>query len=743
MNKIALLVFVVLQGILAFYLGDAFWNPSKYVYTFGGDGAFIYYNMIFHTLFGDGFLLESMNYPKFESLLMTDAQAGLSLVYSKLYDFFPSLFTPEKIVGWTHRFHYIMIGLAGVYFFKLLALLGVKKELSAVSAVLITLLSPMMIRLAAGHFGLAYPFVFAFTFYYLTKLFVDKTLSRTNFFLFSLVILFFGLNNFYIGIINLTFALLFSLFMLLLKSQRNLAVLLLAQILALVAILYALIHFTDPGMDRIEIQWGYFSNRAAYSGFLYPPTGLLHHLLSKIGSFEELRFESWINLSLPTILITMLALPLLVFKKIKFAKPVHRQLFLAFSIACFVMLIYASAFLYRVPLLREHFFHKIGLLTMFKASSRFAWPIFVASAVFAVYALQAMMEQVSPNLRRLTFLVLLMVSAVETHLYLDQKVFTQMYGNPYSQASKDSFLKILKEESIDIGDFQALYSIPLMEGWNDKFQIVPDFQAEYNSILFSMSTGIPMINGMLSRIGVSDAARAIQLSGNPLIQKEKLADLDTSKKIILVYGKGGKKLTVGEQFLVDHSSLLADRADFQLRSLTLTFLKSDALARQYRAFFDTTSFIVKDHLHVGFDEKKSLETLAGKGSLALGRDTIILDRKFSLESDSIECSIFVKLDNLMYGNPQFLVELLKDEGSIISSANFNAYRSRDIQNGWVRANAILQSSPEVSKIRVSASEVNQDFLVDELCIRPVFAKVQSKKTNGDLLYNNFLIIPRK
>ena len=56
-------------------------------------------------------------------------------------------------------------------------------------------------------------FVFALTFYYIIKFYLAQKISVRDFILFSAVILFFGLNNFYIGMINLTFVLLFSIYM--------------------------------------------------------------------------------------------------------------------------------------------------------------------------------------------------------------------------------------------------------------------------------------------------------------------------------------------------------------------------------------------------------------------------------------------------------------------------------------------------------------------------------------------------
>ena len=88
-----ILIFVIAQLLLFFYLGSAFLFPQRYIYTFGGDGAFIYFNMIFHTLYGNGWTLNNMNYPVFESIFMTDAQAGLSILFNWINQLLPGILT--------------------------------------------------------------------------------------------------------------------------------------------------------------------------------------------------------------------------------------------------------------------------------------------------------------------------------------------------------------------------------------------------------------------------------------------------------------------------------------------------------------------------------------------------------------------------------------------------------------------------------------------------------------------------
>lgn len=742
------IIFIATQLILAYFLKDAFWNPGKSVYTFGGDGAFIYFNMIFHTFFGSGFALENMNYPDFESILMTDAQASLSIVFSKIHALFPDFLSPEKVIGLAHRFHYLMIGLAGIYVYKGLDLLKIKPFFSIPAAILITMLSPMIIRLTAGHFGLAYPFVFAFCMYYIIQFYTSSKFAIVPAIGLICIILFFGLNNFYIGMINLTFLLLGGIFMLVNPESRRKALALIGIVILLVLTLYSFIHFTDPEFDRIKIQWGYYSNSVDISSFLYPPTSLLNNLLSKFGSVKTYGGETWVNLGLAPILI-ILSLPI-IFLTGKNQEKTSMQtigLFKIFVYISIVLLLYASAIFYRIPFMKDTFFHQFGIFSMFKASARFAWPIYFMFSFAAVYYLQKSLMLLYQSKRTLAIIVgafIFTLWSVESFYYLDKKVFTQMHGNPYNSPTKDGILNSIVENEIDLDRYQAVYSVPVMEGWNDKFQIVPHFNAEFNSILFSMSTGMPMINAMHSRIGLTNAWKAIQLSSHPLIYKEKVEDFKDLRPILLLYGKGAENLSPGEQNLLSISDLVLDSESYQLRSLDLEALNNSTtrdslssanLALGRTEFTNDSSFYIQE----SWDQELNDHIFAGSGSHKLTRDETILEREISDNpGGAFECSVYVRIDNKMYGMPIFHVELYNGESTKTKEVSFHSMNSKDVQASWARASVNIEFPEETRSIKIHARSINQVFYIDELNIRQYSSEmVKINKKENEFLFNNY------
>ncbi len=741
------LIFIAIQLILAYFLKQAFWKPGSFVYTFGGDGAFIYYNMIFHTFFGQGLELTNMNYPKFESILMTDAQASLAYLFSKIQSWSSGFFTPDKVIGWMHRFHYIMIGLAAVYAFKALEIFKVNRILSIPASILIVLMSPMMIRLTAGHFGLAYPFVFTFIFFFLFQYYKEQKTKVINVMIFISVIFFFGLNNFYIGMINLATVLLVSLFVLIDKKYRNRGYKLTALSVALVLILYIAIKLTDPGMDRVEIQWGYYSNSVDISSFLYPPTGLLNNLLSQFGNIKTYGGETWVNLGFIPILILLLTATIMIFKKGKdLVLNEEHTLIKSFIGTAIVLLLYASAIFYRIPFLKENFFHQISLFTMFKASARFAWPIYFMVGFSSVILLSRLMKKTvrRPQLGIAIIATLLFIWSYEVHLFLNEKVFVQMHGNPYNENTKAEILEDLKDHHIDIESYQAMYSVPVMEGWNDKFQIVPHFNSEYNAILLSLSTGIPMINGMLSRIGVTDAAEALQLSAHPLIDRKKISALDPDQMIVLLHGKGAEKLTDGERFLLRQGTIILDKPSYQLlelypRDLNHSYLK-DSISNAYSHL--NSGYLSSDSIfYIGesFDDEAADVKFAGEGSQEIDQRQMIIESQVpSALSGTYEASIYVHLDDRMYGMPHFEISAIDADGQLLFSQRFHSMTSKDYTDAWIRASCIFTLPPYTEKITFEVVECNQTFYIDEFLLRSVVSDVVKKNAEtNEFLFNNY------
>ncbi len=724
----SIIVMALAFAILYIFLGDQLIHPDRYVYAFGGDAAIIYFNMIFHAWYGEGWTLTNMNYPVYESILMTDAQASLAYLLNQVnrIDFFR-----ENIIGVTHGFHYACLMIACVFSYSTLRKLGVDRWMAIAFGILIVFLSPQILRLRAGHFGLAYPIVFTSVIYGLVSF---KLSGKWKYaFLIFITLLFFGINNIYLlilgaGLVVLSVVLDFVGRMFLQHKKKQSSVLSLLPFTVLpVLIVFVILKLTAPDMDRIDIQWGYFANRVKLKGLLYPYTSLIGTLLGK----TKTNIEAVTNLGLVnSIFLIGLLFSFTVKRSRDYIRLFFKEIPMLSSMlwASIILLIYGmGTFKFLAEL--------IPAATMFKASGRFAWPFFYvisfASIAFISKALKTLALSQKRSIYYTVIGISILVWTVESYTYLDKHVWTKIYENHYSYSKLSQIADDLKAENINVHDYQGIYALPVMVSWNDKYHTEAPWSTEYNSTRISMATGLPMINAKLSRIGLTRSNHLVQFASHPLIEKELLNSLD-DRPILIVVGRK-HELKVGEQYLIDQSILLKKYKGYELYHLEPSQLKLQSPP----PCKENSVSVYRN----GFDENDTADSFYGPGSWEVKGEEKIMDSATSFLTDSLyELSLYVKTDNHKYGMPWIRLIQYADQ-EVIKEQIYDVATSIDIDGMWRRGALEFSKADRVNRMEVHLFNINQNFLIDELQVRAISDSVCIKipeETDG-YLFNNYLI----
>ena len=126
---------VLLCIILSYsFIGQNLVSPNHHMYTFGGDGLTIYYDMTYHICHGKGQNFNGMNYPDGELIFMTDAQAVLSITLSWINEHLFSVCVHTiGIINFLIAFSVILCSLV-LYF--LLTMLNVRMWISIIFSTL-------------------------------------------------------------------------------------------------------------------------------------------------------------------------------------------------------------------------------------------------------------------------------------------------------------------------------------------------------------------------------------------------------------------------------------------------------------------------------------------------------------------------------------------------------------------------------------------------------------------------------
>lgn len=744
-QKISWPTATVLLSLFVAYLifGVYFTAPNDHMMAFGGDPLVIYFDMLYHVRFGEGTLFTGMNYPHGEYIFLTDMQGSFTLLLQWLHQFFPTL--DGYLVGIIHLLNQLALPLCSLFVFFILKHFGVRNWRALLFSVLITFLSPQLLRYG-GHFGLAYPFLLPMAMLWVLRKWHLPKAEKRDFALFA-VLLFFTFNNPYVGFCTAGFLLCCAL-VIALKDYQSKAHLRPAVLIGSVSLLVLLVPYltfqlSDPVGDRIEQQWGFFHYRASFEGLFVPPRSLLSQAFGAIGvELPVARFSGRINLglvgSLSVVVWLVVWLKNLRSKKIQEKMfPRGVKIFLAASVLMFIYAANYSLYGFAKEWLEEH----LGPLLMFKASGRFAWPLYFAVTIASVVFLEKYFRKIKlPALAIGLTLAVVAVWTLEVAQYVFKKYEKLSHSNFFHPEREREISGILSENEIDPADFQAILTVPKVLAWNDNLISDLHWETQFYSLRLSAFTGLPLVNAELSRISLGQAVDIAQLYSHPLIERELPKKFPNRKNLLLLHGGSSPLLAEGEQYLLDISEPLYQSEKFSLFRLRLDDLEFDGGRNAVRDSFLLRKSMPRGTIHLPFDEGQAEQVFFGKGAATMPKGTTtIIDQPLPLEQDSqFVFSAWTRLDHQKYGTGQWGIRVTGPDGQLIFNEEHQPRSGYDIQDGWIRTE-VRFTAPASSSLLVEFRG-NRPLDIDEVLVYPAGTEVFIDDSEGEyFLFNGIKI----
>jgi hypothetical protein len=739
--SVVLLTLVVAALIFKSYL----LHPNQHIFAFGGDPFVIYYDMIYHANFDHGTMFGGMNYPYGEYIFLTDAQGAFAtLLQWTNHNLF---FIGDSIPGIVHSLTIYLLPVCSLMVFYILRYFDVRPWLALVFAVLITFLSPAMLRFG-NHFGLAYPFVIPMAMLWMLRKYKYPRLEIRDA-LVVLILIFFTFNNPYSGF-NATGFLLGTAAILIAtgfyKTDRMKSGLLIGSG-GLLAILvpFLVFHFNDPVHDRLQQQWGFFYFNATFPGLLFPPLSLFHEILTCLKiSIQPGEPESYMNIGLVSMLLWVAILVFVitgVWRKIKLTG------WTTFSTENLILLGGAAMmFLYAanhsiLEISKSWMENHLGPLLMFKASARLGWSFYFAIAISGVLFLDQGLKKIkSPIFSYGIALVLMTTWAYEIKTYVSHHYSDTFHDNFLKTASKNEMLKILQDNHIDLSQFQAMLVLPKMMAWNDDFLSDINWAAQFFSMRISAATGLPLISAMLSRSSTGQTAEAIQMLADPVVHRDLIAKLPNHKDILLLVGGQHRPLSVGEQYLIDISSPLFLSNDFSLYRLKLDTLQQSQTIAEAQNLYRQHPPLSKDVVHLSFDNTASTFSFYGQGAKYVYRgQTILIDRSLPVEKDTqYVFSAWSRIETDKPGVGEWHLVIQDSLGQVIREMNTETRRSNDIQDLWIRSEVTFDA-PKGCRIQATVL-TDKNIYIDEVLMYPVHAAtIVDLPGSKEFLFNGYKV----
>lgn len=702
-------------------------EPNNQVFFPNGDLLVTLYDMIYHVKYDTDGIFNGMNYPDGDYIFMTDANGSFATVMRWIDNYLFDIETCLPGILLTSIF--LLLGFCGMLLFMILRTSGVSTTLSFILAPLITFLSPQMMRIAC-HLSLSFPFVIPMVMLWTLRKYKVPKLEIWDV-IFALATFFFFMNNAYIGFIMCMFASLIGFFLFVKDrkqgSHRTASLIMMVTPVVITIVVYIILKINDPYSDRLEEQWGFFHYHTKLSSLFYPKFSLAATWHPKY-SLADKRSIEWTN-NLGLVPMALILSYLVYAARRKFQKTLapllpRTTMMWCFWWASFCMFLFAAnTAIFPIKNIIESY---MGPLLMFKSSGRFSWPLYFVVALFAAKVLQAWMDRLEVKRKNASYFLLLplvLIYAYETNYYLENRFDGKDKINYLTSPEIDNVDRELDSLNIDRDNYQAMFVLPLFQGWNEKIRAGVFNHSEMAALQVSSATGIPMINGRLSRNSTSRTLTSVQVSSHPLIKKEILYKLPNDKPILLVQGRPiGNRLSVGEKSLKALAKEVYNQKNYFVFHLDLEDVKNEHLRwvdeandlRNERMEHD--SLKTTPLVHHSYDKEATEGSLFGLGAypLEVGKQKIVDFRKNFDEADTLKFYSWVEITNKKYGMPEFILTV-KGENDHYYYKSIVSREHRDIYKNWIRSEHVFTVPKGENWIEVVARG-NQHFWMDEVTI---------------------------
>jgi len=674
-----LIVLAAASLVFSLFFQDLMLGPYSTSPVISGDGLTIHYNLAYHAKYGEGAMLTSQYHPYAESIFMTDGHGLLATLLATLRPIFPSI--GAHAIGISNFLVFWSNPLAALFLFMGLRQLKIRWPIAMIGSILIAMLSPQIHRQMAGQFTLGFTWLLPLVIWYLLawnngKHYWVKSL------IVAITIYLLGLNNPYLYAIAATLLLAISCLAVLLKvvSPQGIEwkrIVHWVSVFAITTLLvYGTLAYFDTVADRVDVPFGFFHNTANWGG-----------LLSSSGLFAY----DFMHGVLPDL-----------------GKPRHEnQIYLGLFGLPFSWFKYWS-------------YDHLGAVLQFRAPARFGWPFYYLLAITTVYFMNALYEGAKKKTMVSVLLGLALLAwSFEAGQYLSQKLDGMQKACALSEVELDHYQGVAAKHAIDTSQYSSIFLLPTELGWTDKIHHNGTWRSNHDAYQLSLATGIPLLNGKLSRLSLSRSLQSLQITSDPLIQKTLLEEIDDGRDILVLAVKD-ESLDPEELRLKRLGTSVFKGEEVELLRLPIARLKADHKRALDKARQDTS--LTEDYLRVNY-EIDPHAAFTGEGSRRVGKGWNDL--------------LSIELDSLPTADQWNDLKLLDGAGEKVTVQNQWINKVYETQNGWQRLDFVFAAEEKAVRMVLTAN-YDHPFYIDELLIRSADRSVRLRTETG-FLYNGFQI----
>lgn len=522
-------------------------HPDQYLLSADGDGLKNYYTFAYHIAYDqDPLEMKGMNFPYGESVFYTDGHPFFAELLRSLGEYIP--FIKHHPIGILNVVLLLSLVFSFPVNFMLLRELNVKPALALIFAVVMGVMAPQVIRLS-GHLSLAYALAIPLSWFWAIRALRYHHLRWSIALSLALTVWLF--THAYLGVMIVFFLFLFFLFQ---KKWSRLPA-----ILAPLVIFFISIKTLDHHTERNDQALGFFQYNAELDDFLLPHHGPVHTLLKDVMNIPiKQQYEAF---SYPGLFFVLLLFPMLIFgwkKKNTDLGEIFHPAMKPALIAALVVFLFAMGWPFVFfPKLLDY----LPWVKAFRATGRFAWPLFYVYSAFCVVFIQYLYT--SRKSWQPTWKVTGLIIIAGFQIIEGWSAFPGAFQ--YKNLAENT-LQPDEKSQLDAQKYAAIVGLPFFHGISESFSRPVNGEVFQYALSYSMRTGLPMFNAYLTRISMPESKSIIQLMSPDYCPKSLYERFDPDTKFLMICTDA--QLTTQENNLRDRATLIQSMQGYNLYEIT-------------------------------------------------------------------------------------------------------------------------------------------------------------------------------
>lgn len=762
-KKAFLLLSGIVVAILIFLFREAIWHPTEFLFASTFDGIKNYYTFIYYILYDKGIHFSGMNSPFGEHIIYTDNQPlftiPLRFIHRNILDL------SQYLIG---IFNYIIILslLFGCWvLYKILRKCLLPQWYSIITAILIVFLAQQnnMFNFYFGAYALSYTWVIPLQWLLIIKIFERVKVYKWAG-IYIIVVFFTGfIHPYYLlfsfllitthAIVYLAFYAPFS------KTQiLFIALVFISAGLPLIAF-KAFMYLTDVVADRPVTPWGMAEFRGNLAEVFYPAETVFANYWKTLFNLEDSKYDGFGYIGVAGIICFILSLIkgtgyILKGKfKVIFKPVLPFPIRLAFWPAVGILL-FALGFPFRLHL--EKFYEYFPFVKQFRVLARFLWIFYYIYSVYVAFYFYQLYRYLSfkgATKFSLSLLFLILFSwalDAKINVWENTRQLRENKRAKYFTGEENNFKTILAAKGLKENEFQAILPFPYFTAGSEKIFFQP-LTAMPAAMAASIQTGLPLINGMMSRTSLSQSLKGIQLISSDFIEKDLLNLLPNNKPLLLLVVRD--TLQDYEKNIISKSSFISQTDSITLYQLPLSAFKATAKTEALTTFLNDQASLfqtgniyktkpVSNFFYTTFIQHQSAEYLFQKGALTSAKGPLTLYKNKIPNANpgqqEYDFSVWINLQS-EFPLADLIYEQFDKDLKKLETKQVNLLKGTEIYQNWVNVNFKFNLLHPKNTIKVTLN--GNGLVVDDLLIKPTGLGIYIVTPDSAVIYNNYLIRP--